>query len=109
MNEYEASFTEIFVENLGRYSSMRKQIRNRVDRVLQQPYHNTESLADVKTGKNLTGCRSARVDRNFRIIFVVCEECRKIVTSEYCFCDELSDQAILFLTVGPHDRAYEME
>jgi len=49
------------------------------------------------------------VDRNFRIIFVICEECRRIPECEYCFCDNRSDETIVFLTVGPHDRAYAMK
>jgi len=28
---------------------------------------------------------------------------------EYCFCEDLSDETIVFLTVGPHDRAYAMK
>jgi len=34
------------------------------------------------------------VTRNFRIIFVVCEG--------------LPDKTVIFLTVGPHERAYAM-
>ena len=54
------------------------------------------------------GCRSARVDRNFRLIFVVCEECRHIKACQFCFCEGRDDETVVFLTVGPHDRAYEM-
>ncbi|RLC14435.1 MAG: hypothetical protein DRI57_14445 [Deltaproteobacteria bacterium] len=36
---------------------------------------------------NLLGCRSARIDRNFRIIFVICEECRYIPECAFCFCE----------------------
>ena len=77
-------------------------------RVMDDPYSHTEFLGDISGKLNLKGCRSARIDRNFRIIFVICEECRHIPQCEYCFCDNLPDNAILFLTVGPHDKAYAM-
>jgi mRNA-degrading endonuclease RelE of RelBE toxin-antitoxin system len=102
---YEAQF----VENLRLYSAVRKQIRRRVERVLTNPYENTEFLGDISGKLNLRGCRSARVDRNFRIIYVVCEECRHIEDCQFCFCDNLDDKTVVFLTVGPHDRAYAMK
>ncbi len=37
-----------------------------------------------------------------------CEECKKEPECEYCFCEGLPDQTILFLTVRPHDKAYKM-
>jgi hypothetical protein len=64
----------------------------------------------AKKGKlNLKGCRSARVGMNFRIIFVICEECRREPECDYCFCEGLPDQAVIFLTVGPHEKAYAMK
>lgn len=78
-------------------------------RVLAEPYANTELLTDVSGKLNLRGCRSTRVDRNFRLIYVICGECRHISQCIYCFCDGLTDQKIVFLTVGPHDRAYAMK
>ncbi|MBU1172736.1 MAG: hypothetical protein KKD44_24520 [Proteobacteria bacterium] len=109
MSDYEAVYEEQFVKNLRRYSSMRQSIKKRVDRVLKNPYHNTEFLGDVSGKLNLIGCRSARIDRNFRIIFVICEECRNIQDCEFCFCEELQDKTVVFLTVGPHDKAYAMK
>jgi mRNA-degrading endonuclease RelE of RelBE toxin-antitoxin system len=77
--------------------------------VIEDPYAQTEFLGDVSGKLNLKGCRSARIDRNFRIIFVICEECRRIPRCEYCFCENLPDNTIVFLTVGPHDKAYAMK
>ena len=75
--------------------------------MITDPYGGTEKLS--KKGKlNLKGCRRARVGMNFRIIFVICEECRKEPECEYCFCEGLPDQTVVFLTVGPHDKAYAM-
>ena len=109
MSEYEAKYEELFLNNLKRYRSLRQNIKRRVDRVIANPYHNTEALGDMSTKLNLRGCRSARVDRNFRIVFVICKECREIPECEFCFCDDLPDKTIVFLTVGPHDSAYAMK
>ncbi|MBC8448908.1 MAG: hypothetical protein H8D78_14275, partial [Chloroflexi bacterium] len=63
-------------------------------------------LGRMPGGKDLRGCRSISVTRNFRIIFVVCEECRRVPECRFCFCEGLLDKAVVFLTVGPHERAY---
>ena len=103
MTDYNAVYEDKFVSNLRRYGSIRKNIKRRVERVLSDPYQNTEALADVSGKLNLRGVRSARVDRNFRIIFVICEECRN------CFCEGLDSKTVVFLTVGPHDKAYAIK
>ena len=108
MSEYIAKYEKQFTRNIKRYSSLKPRIKRCVDRVMDDPYSHTEFLGDISGKLNLKGCRSARIDRNFRIIFVICEECRHIPQCEYCFCDNLPDNAILFLTVGPHDKAYAM-
>jgi len=109
VSDYEGVYEKKFILNLRRYSSIRQNIKRRVERLLTDPYQNAEALTDVSGKLNLRGCRSARVDRNFRIIFVICEECRNIPECEYCFCDNLSDKTLVFLTVGPHDRAYAVK
>lgn len=109
MSSYQAIYTERFVENLRRYNAIRQQIQRRVERILVDPYANTESLIDASGKLNLSGCRSVRIDRNFRVIFVICEECRTFPDCEYCFCEDLPDETVVFLTVGPHDRAYAIQ
>ncbi|MBW2570676.1 MAG: hypothetical protein JRE47_15260 [Deltaproteobacteria bacterium] len=108
MSNYEAIYEKRFVRNLDRYASMRVRIKRRVEKILEDPYHNTEFLGDATGKLNLIGCRSVRIDRNFRIIFVICEECLNIADCEYCFCEKLSDKSVVFLTVGPHDKSYAM-
>ena len=109
MSNCEAAYEKRFADNLNRYGAIRKSIKRRVDRILEDPYHNTETLGDISGKLNLVGCRSVRVDRNFRVIFVICEECRRIPECEYCFCDDMADKTVVFLTVGPHDKAYTMK
>jgi len=105
---YQVELTPLFRRNLRRYRSMRKQIQRHVNQVLDDPYRNTERLGQIPGGLDLRGCRSIRVTRNFRIIFVVCGECRRVPECQFCFCEGLPDKAVVFLTVGPHERAYAM-
>ena len=109
MSDYEAVYEALFTRNLRRYASVKQSIKRRINRVLTDPYHNTEFLGDVSGKLNLIGCRSARIDRNFRVIFVVCEECKNIKDCEFCFCDDLPDKTVVFLTVGPHNKAYAVK
>ena len=109
MSEYKAVYEKRFIRNLRRYSSLKMRIRQRAERIIHDPYNNTEALADTSRGLNLIGCRSARVDRNFRIIFVVCEECRNFSDCEFCLCENFPDNMIVFLTIGPHEKAYAMK
>jgi hypothetical protein len=74
MSDYGAVYEERFLDNLRRYASRRFRIKQRVDHALANPYLNTEFLTDPLGKLDLLGCRSARVDRDFRVIFVVCEE-----------------------------------
>ena len=106
VSDYEALYEEEFVRNLRRYSSIRQNIKRRVERVLSDPYQNAEAIADASGKLNLKGGRGARVDRNFRLIFVICEECRNTPECEYGYCDDLPDKTVVFLTLGPHERAY---
>jgi mRNA-degrading endonuclease RelE of RelBE toxin-antitoxin system len=108
VNSYEAVYEELFARNLQKHSSLKARIRKKVAKILENPYHNTEILANSSSRLNLIGCRSARIDRNFRIIFVICEECRAVPDCEFCFCESLADKTVLFLTLGPHDAAYAM-
>ena len=108
MNKYQAIYENRFVRNLARYSNLRQRIQRRVELILENPYARTERLRQIGSGLDLRGCRSARVDRNFRLIFVICEECRRVKHCQYCFCEGKKDETVVFLTVGPHHRAYTM-
>ena len=109
MSSYGAVYEKQFVQNLQRYSSLKERIRKKAETVLDDPYHNTETLGDATGRLNLKGCRSVRIDRNFRMVFVICEECRTIPDCEFCLCDDLLDKTVVFLTVAPHDKAYSVK
>jgi len=106
---YSDAYFKIFVKNYEKFGSLQSRIDKKCGKVLKDPYTGTELLADATYGLNLKGCRSIRVDRNVRIIFVVCEECRRFKDSEYCFCEDLPDKAVVFLTVNTHQLAYEVK
>jgi mRNA-degrading endonuclease RelE of RelBE toxin-antitoxin system len=106
--EYQPVYEEQFKRKLQRYSGVRERIKRQVQRVLVNPYQNTELLCDPSGKLNLRGYRSVRVGRNFRVIFVICEECRRVPDCQFCFCEGLPDKTVVFLTVGPHERAYRM-
>ncbi len=109
VSDYQAVYEDLFVKNIRRYSSIKKLAKKKIDRLLTDPYQNTEFLGDPSGKLNLVGCRSARIDRNFRIVFVICEECINIKNCQFCFCENLPDKTIIFLTIGPHDKAYAVK
>ncbi|MGH7596483.1 MAG: type II toxin-antitoxin system RelE family toxin [bacterium] len=106
---YQDAYLKKFNKNYEKFKSLRSRIDKKCEQVLKDPYTGTEFLADATHGLNLKGCRSIRVDLNVRIIFVICEECRRIKDCAYCFCEGLPDKAVVFLTVNTHQRAYELK
>ena len=108
MSRYQCVLEDRFVRNQRRYRSLQEHIQRHVDQVLDDPYRGAERLGKRAGGLDLRGCRSVRVTRNFRIIFVICEECRRVPECRFCFCEGLPDETVVFLTVGPHERAYAM-
>lgn len=53
MNEYTPFYSRKFSTNLQHYAAMRQPIKRRVERILQAPYHNTETLADIDVQKKI--------------------------------------------------------
>jgi mRNA-degrading endonuclease YafQ of YafQ-DinJ toxin-antitoxin module len=109
VSEYASAFEDLYVANLKRHASLLERVKKRVDRILADPYQGTEQLGHPAGGMNLLGCRSAHVGRNFRIIFVICEECRREPDCEFCFCEGRADKTVVFLNFGPHAKAYAMK
>lgn len=105
---YQPELTRLFQKKMRRYASLRKHIQQHVDEVLADPYLNSERLGKMPGGLDLRGCRSVRITQSFRLIFVVCEECRRVPECRYCFCEGWPDETVIFLMVGPHERAYTM-
>jgi mRNA-degrading endonuclease RelE of RelBE toxin-antitoxin system len=108
MSQYEVAYESRFLKDLRRYRGLRKQIQQHITQVLVDPYQGTERLGRGAGRLDLHGCRSVRVTRNFRILFVICEECRQVPECQFCFCKGLSDRTVVFLAVGPHEKAYSL-
>ena len=111
-------YTDTFGKNIKKYSTIKNQTKKKIDRILQNPYHSTEPLLNKTSNKkylNLSGFRSYRIDRNFRIIFIICEEWIKLKSEKQkvadCpMCKDLfkeNPKTIIFLTVASHDIAYQ--
>ena len=66
-----------FAKDVKTYASMKSQIEKTVKSILADPYNNTEPLRNLP-GHDSRGLRSKRVDKNFRIIFAICEECKAL-------------------------------
>ncbi len=105
---YQERFGPRFAKGYRRYKSLHSRIDRIMAEVLADPYPNSERLGKMPGGLDLRGCRSVRITRNFRLIFVVCEECRQIPECRYCFCEDWPARTVIFLSVGPHARAYAM-
>ena len=108
---YRGEFSAEFLAGKRRYAGIAKLIQGEVDRVLENPY-NSELL--TKKRSDLRGHRSVRVTRNFRIVFVVCEECiqRDFRSKGYPDCASvctktLPSRDIVFVAVGQHERVYD--
>lgn len=110
---YQELYTSTFSKNYKRYGSLRKKIHTLIDEILARPFSATEYL-DYKDGKDLRGLRSARIDRNFRIIFCVWEEYQKktgktIPLLSQSMQEKLQKNSIVFITVGPHEKSYRLQ
>jgi len=104
-----------FAKDVKKYSGKKKQIKSKIESIIEDPYNNSELLED-RLGYNLKGIRSKRIDRNFRILFAICEECKKLfeLTPEkknckYCDLDSMNlpFNTLIFYTVKPHKIVYK--
>ena len=109
---YQDLYAPRFSKNYHRYANLQKRIDRTIQVILQDPYQKTEALT-FKEGHDLRGLRSARIGRNFRIIFTILEELKE-TPCEYqtlleSYLKEYPPKTVIFLTVGPHDAAYRMK
>ena len=100
----EVLFSDAFIKSLKKYSSVKKAIKKKVDMIVENPV----ALGEPLKG-NFRGYLSSPVRRNFLIIYLYCNTCRRkgddgiVLCSD---CDKCSDETIKFVDLGPHDRAY---
>ena len=59
---------------------------------------------------NFRGYYSASIKKNFLVIFLYCNSCRKKGEDEIVLCNdclECSDDTLKFVEIGPHDKVYK--
>jgi len=100
----EAQFEDAFLKALQKHASIKKLVQKKVDLILENPVAFGEPLK-----ANWQGFYSFPVKRNFIIIYLYCEACRKKGDDAVVLCHdcaEMPDNTVKFVLLGPHDMAY---
>ncbi len=100
----EAKFETVFLKAVKKHASIKAQVRKKVDMIIENPIAIGEPLKG-----NWQGFYSCPVKRNFIIVYLYCEVCRKKhddVVVACSDCGETANQTIKFVLLGPHDEAY---
>ena len=101
----EAKFEAAFLKAVKKHASIKKLVQKKVDMILENPVAFGEPLKG-----NWQGFYSCPVKRNFIIIYLYCDVCRKKGDDSVVACSDckkISDQTIKFVLLGPHDDAYK--
>ncbi|MBT4287427.1 MAG: type II toxin-antitoxin system mRNA interferase toxin, RelE/StbE family [Deltaproteobacteria bacterium] len=100
----EIKFEEAFLKALKKHASIKKAVKKKVDMIIQNPVAVGEPLKG-----NWQGFYSSSVKRNFIIIYLFCEVCRKKgddLVVQCSDCKSTHDQTIKFILLGPHNKTY---
>lgn len=100
----DAKFESGFLTALRKHTSIKRLVRKKVDMIIENPIAFGEPLK----GK-WQGFYSCPVKRNFVIIYLYCQVCRKKGDDAVVACSDClgtPDQTIKFVLLGPHDQAY---
>ena len=100
----ETKFETAFLKSIIKHTSIKKLVRKKVDMIIENPIAMGEPLKG-----NWQGFYSCPVKRNFIIIYLYCEACRKKgddVVVACSDCQESLDKTLKFVLLGPHDTAY---
>lgn len=100
----EARFEKAFVKALKKHAAIKKQVEAKVKQIMAHPVEMGEPLKG-----NFRGFYSCPVKRNFILIYLYCEACRKKGDDAFVLCSdcaETPDATIKFVLMGPHDQAY---
>ena len=100
----EPRFETAFLKAVKKHAPIKKQVKQKVDMIIENPVAFGEPLKG-----NWQGFYSCPVKRNFIIIYLYCEACRKkgddavVACSD---CRDTPDKVVKFVLLGPHDKAY---
>ena len=100
----EIKFESAFLKAVKKHSSIKKQVRKKIDMIIENPIAIGEPLKG-----NWQGFYSCPVKRNFIIIYLYCAICRKKKDDAVVLCSDCKateDQTLKFLLLGPHDKTY---
>ena len=98
-------FSDTFKESLRKFSSIKKAIKNKVDMIVENPIALGEPLKC-----NFRGYYSCPVRKNFIIIYLYCNICRRKGDDEIVICSDCNkclDETIKFVALGPYDGSYK--
>ena len=101
MNE---TYSEEFVKSLRRFSSIKKRIVNKIDKIIENP------LIGEPLKYDLRGLYSVPLAKNFLVVYSYCRICRKKGDDKILRCDDctdMMDETVRFFDVGPHDKVYK--
>ena len=102
----EARYLPEFQRSIQKYSHIKKAAKKKIETILQNPLGFGEPLK-----YDLRGLTSCPVKRNFILIYVYCRECRikNYQSINACHdCGQTPDEVVKFITIAPHDLAYEL-
>ena len=97
-------FEDAFVKALRKHASIKKAVQKKVDMIIENPLQLGEPLKG-----NWRGYYSCPVRRNFIIIYVYCEACRKKGDDQFVACLDCKtspNATLKFILLGSHDEAY---
>jgi len=100
----EVLFEKAFLKALKRHASIKKAVKKKIDLIIQDPIAYGEPLKG-----NWQGFYSSPVKRNFIIIYLHCDICRRKgdnVVIDCCDCSLMDNQTLRFILLGPHDKTY---
>ncbi|MDQ7823868.1 MAG: hypothetical protein RDV48_13800 [Candidatus Eremiobacteraeota bacterium] len=98
-------FSSDFKKALERHSLLKRAIQKKVDMIIEQSLALGEPLKGM-----LKGYSSSPLKKNFLIIYLYCNACRRRKDDQIVACSdcgEYPDETIKFVTMGPHDKAYK--
>ena len=100
----EVKFEKAFLKTVKKHAAIKRQIEKKVRQIIEHPIELGEPLKG-----NMRGFYSCPVKKNFIIIYLYCDVCRKKGDDDVVGCDDCSEngnQTLKFLITGPHDEAY---
>jgi len=102
---YVARYTTDLKTCLEKYAHLKNKFEKKKDYILESPLLLGEPLKH-----KLNGLRSFPLGSNFLIIFIVCDDCRRLKQKNIngCpHCEQTPKNTVFFLLFGPHDLMYK--